>query len=56
MAAILCGAVNNSLESVNKDYTIKPKQLEAISYILNGKDMLAILPNCIFVFKLKRHF
>ena len=44
MADVVLNAVSRSIEKINKDFLIKPKQFEAISSILNGFDTLAILP------------
>ena len=37
-------AVNDSLHRVNENYVIKPKQLQSILKLVNGKDVLAVLP------------
>jgi len=43
-ANFVANAVENSLSQINKDYSIRPKQLEAIINIVKGHDTLAILP------------
>jgi len=43
MALSISCAVDQSTKKINSSYSIKPRQLEAITYILEGKDTLAIL-------------
>ena len=47
MALSISCAVNQSIKKINLSYSIKARQLEAITYILEGKDTLAILPTSI---------
>jgi Superfamily II DNA helicase len=44
MANVLSCAVSNSIGKINSAFAIKPKQLQAIDFILKGHDTLAILP------------
>ncbi|XP_066935152.1 ATP-dependent helicase wrn-1-like [Clytia hemisphaerica] len=43
-ANFIANAVEDSLSQIDKNYIVRPKQLEAIINILKGKDTLAILP------------
>ncbi|XP_066932172.1 ATP-dependent DNA helicase RecQ-like [Clytia hemisphaerica] len=44
MASVIRDAVETCISKVNSSFSIKPKQLEVITNIINGHDTLAILP------------